>query len=389
MLKNMKKSIAALLVLLPNQKNRTMRKLLCILSAGALLGMAACKKDKAPEACINTAANTVENYEIVEFAPCELDGDSYEWNFGDGSKIVSSANVKHQFETPGTYTVTLTVKNSAGSSSATKAITVTDAPVLRFKFVFDSTLPRLDNLGNPEPIEAGHAAQSPQFNLIGAHYIELAPTMYTALGTGTVLFVGAETTEGGTKALDFDQEKLVSNNEQFFAIPLSKVAAGNYEWLRVSLAYQNYNITYRYNGVQYTGTLASFIGYNTYIRDYKIKNQKKSINANKLQGYWGFEESQYGYVVDGQVPSGAITVPNPLFATAPIPSGSCVVTGPFPAAFTVTGNETSDKTVVVKVSINNSFEWIDYGNDGFYDTSPGNLDVVTDMGVRGIYPEVQ
>lgn len=366
-----------------------MRKLIYALSACALLSMAACTKDKTQEACIETVPTSVENYEIVDFAPCEQNGTAYEWNFGDGSKTVKTASTKHQFETPGTYTVTLTIINSAGSSTATTTVTVTAAPVLRFKFVFDSTLPRLDNLGNPEPVEAGHAAQSPAFNLIGAHYIELAPTMYTALGTGTVLYVGAETTEGGVKALDFDQEKLVGNNEQFFAIPLSKVAAGSYQWLRVSLAYQNYDITYRYNGAQYTGTLASFIGYNTYIRDYKINNQTKSVNANKLQGYWGFEESQYGYVVDGQVPSGAITVPNPLFATAPIPSGSCVVTGPFPAAFSVTGNETSDKTVVVKVSINKSFEWIDYGNDGFYDTSPGNLDLVTDMGVRGIYPEVQ
>ena len=76
-------------------------------------------------------------------------------------------------------------------------------PKLRFKFVLDSTLARLDNLGNPEPIESGHAAQTPQFNLIGAHYIELAPTMYTALGTGTVLYVGEETTAGGSKALNF------------------------------------------------------------------------------------------------------------------------------------------------------------------------------------------
>lgn len=261
-------------------------------------------------------------------------------------------------------------------------------PKLRFKFVLDSTLQRLDNLGNPEPIESGHAAQTPQFNLIGAHYIELAPTMYTALGTGEILYVGAETTAGGTKALDFEKEKLVGNNEEFFSIPIKDVAPGSYEWLRVSLAYQNFNIKYRYNGVVYTGTLASFIGYNTYIKNYKIKNQTVSVNSNKLQGYWGFEESTTGFTLSGQVPSGAITVPNPLFATAPIPSGSCVVTGAFPTAFTVTGNETEDVTVVVKVSINKSFEWIDNGNDGYYDTS-GSPDIVTDMGVRGIYPVIE
>lgn len=261
-------------------------------------------------------------------------------------------------------------------------------PKLRFKFVLDSTLARLDNLGNPEPIESGHAAQTPQFNLIGAHYIELAPTMYTALGTGTVLYIGEETTAGGSKALNFEKEKLVGDNQEFFSIPIKDVTPGSYEWLRVSLAYQNFNIKYRYNGVVYTGTLASFIGYNTYIKDYKIKNKTVSVNSNKLQGYWGFEESTTGFTLTGQVPSGAITVPNPLFATAPIPSGSCVVTGSFPTAFTVTGNETEDVTVVVRVSINKSFEWIDNGNDGYYDTS-GSPDVVTDMGVRGIYPIIE
>lgn len=366
-----------------------MRRLHLAFLAIALMGITCCNKDKAPEACIEASTVSAENYEVIDFASCSDKADKYDWNFGDGSGTVSTANAKHQFAEPGTYTVTLTVSNSAGSNSTTKTITIIAAPLLRFKFVFDPNLPRLNNLGQAEPIEQGHAAQSPDFNLMGAHYIELAPTMYTALGTGEVIYVGAETTEGGVKALDFDQEKLVGNNEQFFAIPLSQVAAGNYTWLRVSLAYQNYNITYRYNGVQYTGTLASFIGYNTYIRDYKIKNKSKTINGNKLQGYWGFEESQIGYVVDGQVPSGAITVPNPLFATAPIPSGSCVVTGNFASALNISGNETQDITVVVNVSTNKSFEWIDNGGDGFYDVSPGNTDIVTDMGVRGIYPTIE
>lgn len=50
----------------------------------------------------------------------------------------------------------------------------------------------------------------------------------------------------------------------------------------MSLAYQNYDVPYRMdtvvNGVSfnsnYIGTVASFIGYNTYIEDYMIKTKK-------------------------------------------------------------------------------------------------------------------
>lgn len=274
------------------------------------------------------------------------------------------------------------------SSCIKEPIEDTSGPKLRFKFVFDSTLPRLNNLGQPATIPVGNAAQTPNFNLLGAHFIELAPTMYTALGTGDVLYVGEETTQGGSKALIFDKEKLVGNNEEFFSIPLSDVTPGTYEWLRVSLAYQNYDIQYQYLSNMYTGTIASFIGFNTYINKYKIKNQERTVNGNRAQGYWGFEVAGFTQTYEGQAPSGATTVPNPLFATAPIPSGSCVVTGEFPTSerLVVTGDETEDITIVVKVSINESFEWKDNNSNGKYDPLDG--DWVVDMGVRGIYPEV-
>src|SRR4051812_30851867 len=47
-------------------------------------------------------------------------------------------------------------------------------PRLIFKFKFDSTQLRLNNLGQPAGVSAGNAAQSPKFNLMSQHYIELA-----------------------------------------------------------------------------------------------------------------------------------------------------------------------------------------------------------------------
>src|SRR4030095_39011 len=161
------------------------------------------------------------------------------------------------------------------------------------------------------------------------------------------------------------------------------VTPGTYEWLRVSLAYQNYDVNFRVNvsGTNYdlTGTVASFIGYNTYITSHKVKDSTIVLNANKQQGYWAFE-TIYN-VAQGQAPPGATTVPNPIFATSPIPQGSCVVTSEFTDPLVITGNETSDVIVTVKLSTNKSFEWVEHSAVGFYEPAAG--DTVVDMGIRG------
>lgn len=266
-----------------------------------------------------------------------------------------------------------------------------EGPGLVFKFRFNNQQVRLGNIGQPVSIPQGNAGQSPDFNGISAHYIELAPGAHTALGTGEVLFNGPETTAGGDLALDFNQAIIKTECEDFIRIPFSAISPGTYEWIRVSLAYQNYDIEYLFNGTTYTGTVASFIGYNSYITSYDISSESIDVNANRLQGYWGFETTVPflgTYTVDGQAPAGATTVPNPLFNTAPIPSGSCVVTGPFDQALEITGNETEDIIVVLSVSTNKSFEWIDINADGKYEPLNSGFqptgEVPVDMGVRGL-----
>jgi hypothetical protein len=270
-----------------------------------------------------------------------------------------------------------------------------DGPGLVFKFRFNDQQVRLGSFGQPVGIPQGNAGQSPSFNSISAHYIELAPNALTALGTGDVLFVGTETTVGGDTALDFDQAITKSECEDFIRIPFSEITPGTYEWIRVSLAYQNYDIQFRFSGNDYTGTLASFIGFNTYITSYNINTQSMDVNENKLQGYWGFETTLNFLGIDftetatGQAPEGATTVPNPLFDSSPIPSGSCVVTGPFGGgSLEITGNETEDIVVVLSLSTNKSFEWIDINGDGKYEPLNSNFEptgeVPVDMGVRGL-----
>ncbi|MFL5764034.1 MAG: hypothetical protein ACJ77K_08845 [Bacteroidia bacterium] len=272
------------------------------------------------------------------------------------------------------------------------------SPKLVFKFVFDSTQVRLDNVGNPSTVPAGHAAQSPVFNWMSQHYIELAGDL-DSLGHGQVLYLGTQTTAGGASAIDYCSSIQTRQNVTFFSKPLSTIAPGSYKWLRVSLAYQNYNIKYKSTSVPGgfgTGTIASFIGFRTYVTGYQINGVSYTPSSgaggpgNHNQGYWGFQTTVAGtnYFVDGQ--SAGTTVPNPLFATSPIPAGSCVVTGQFVdntmanSPLVITGLETSDIVITVSLSTNKSFEWIDSTPDGYFEPSIG--EAVVDMGIRGLIP---
>lgn len=260
---------------------------------------------------------------------------------------------------------------------------------INFIFKFDSTQVRLNAIGQPSPMPAGNAGQSPRFNSMSSHYVELAPDAFTALGKGAILYRAPEVTTGGANAIDFDNSKFAGNNQVFLSVPVKSFAAGSYSWLRVSLAYQNYNIYVNALGQTIDATLASFIGFNTYLKNYKVKDSTVTVNANKLQGYWGLEGkfSGIGFVTTGQAPPGATTVPNPIFATSPIPQGSCVVTGQFASPLVITGNETKDINIIVSLSTNKSFEWIDVDHNGTYD--PNNGDQVIDMGIRGMIPIIQ
>lgn len=267
-------------------------------------------------------------------------------------------------------------------------------PRLILKFQFDSTQVRLNGQGQPEPdLPAGHAAQHPRFNTMSSHYVEFAQTAWTLPGAGDVVYHAPETMAGGANAIDHSQSVNVDQGGTFLNIPLSQLSAGMYEYLRVSLSYQNYDIDFRYTDPTFgvfdlTGTLASFIGFNTYISTFTIDQQALTVNDDKPQGFWAFEVNDPiipTAPLSGQAP-GVTTVPNPIFASSPIPSNSCLVTGGFVSPLVITGNETEDVVITVSLSTNNSFEWMDNG-DGIYE--PGAGDVVVDMGIRGLIPIVQ
>lgn len=273
---------------------------------------------------------------------------------------------------------------------------------LIFKFQFDSTQTRLSNTGEAAPLPTGNAGQSPVFNKMSAHYVELTPSKWTALGAGAVLYRAAETATGGSNAIDFEKAAMAGNKEIFYSVPIKDITPGEYEWLRVSLAYQNFDVKYFVdtviNGITIKqilpATVAGFIGFNTYIKNLTIKNQTIPVNANKKQGFWAFETefsvagTKFPYATSGQAPEGSTTVVNPLFATSPIPQGSCVVTASFGTnKLKITGTETRDITILVSLSTNKSFEWKEVKADGLWE--PGKGEGVVDMGIRGMLTTIQ
>ncbi|MCS7035416.1 MAG: hypothetical protein RMJ33_12605 [Saprospiraceae bacterium] len=270
------------------------------------------------------------------------------------------------------------------------------APVLNFVVRFDATQPRLNNIGQPATIPPGHAAQTPQFREMSIHYIELAPGALTPLGKGAIVYHAPEVTTGGEAAVDFDRAARAGNGQTMVKINLKDVPPGTYEWVRASVTYQNYDVVFNVKKLpvigdlnNQTGHVASFVGFNTYIREARPKDRALAVNANRKQGFWVLDVPISPQLFSGQAPPGATTVVNPLFATSPIPPGSCVVTGKFDRPLVVTGDEKQDITVTLSFSVNKSFEWEDTNGNGqldFYGDGVTPNERIVDMGLRGLIP---
>ncbi len=272
-----------------------------------------------------------------------------------------------------------------------------EGPFLEFKFKFDETQDRLNSFGLPSTIPSGHAAQTPSFNSMSAHFIELAPSLLTPLAGGEEVYKGEETNAGGENAINFDRALVEDEDIVFYRIPLKDVTPDTYNHIRVSVAYQNYDVRYNIKNIpavgdlnDQNGTIASFVGFNTYITSLTPKTRTKVVNDDKKQGYWAFETDlsapfeSFNQLVDGEAPEGSTTVVNPF--SDEIPDGSCVVGGSFNQPLVITGDETENITVTLSFSSNQSFEWVDTNNNGEWDmdASGASLEPVVDMGLRGL-----
>lgn len=279
-------------------------------------------------------------------------------------------------------------------------------PMLHITFLIDSTAMRLDNLGNPIEVAMGNSAQSPDFDQLGLHFIGLYRDKFTPYESGVTVYSSPNTDEGGVAAIDFERELILDQVNNRISVPLSAITPGTYEYFRSSIGFQKYTIVYNLGGASSTytdwptgvsddidvlGTIASFLGYNTYIKTYELDDRTVDVYANRLQGYFGLES--FGVIAGYQVrevtegESDQTTVPNPIDDTSPVPAGSCVVTGKFPEALKIPDAANQDINIRVIVSINKSFEWEDTNSNGKYEPLLGER--VVDMGTRGVFPSVQ
>ena len=278
--------------------------------------------------------------------------------------------------------------------------TCSSPPCLNVCFQFSSTQERLGNTGTITNIPVGNAGQNPDFKLISAHYYELSQTDTTPLGNGTIIFQPTtvvdttySTNDIRRNAFNFNDLKKTKEYEIALSIPLKNIAPATYRFFRISLAFQEYDVSLRVNNtavgiIDFKGRLSSFVGVNTYITSYTNNDETITLNSFRSQGYWYFNPnpiqiSGMSFNVNSSTgQSASTTVVNPLFATSPIPSGSCVVTNSFDSPLVITGNETKDINILASLSTNKSFEWRDLNNNGIWE--PVDSESVVDMGLRGV-----
>ncbi len=85
-------------------------------------------EDTLPVASFNYA-NVLRNFNFLSFT---LNGDSYEWNFGDGSANVTTSTrstVNHIYSSADVYTVTLIVSNYCGSDTISRTVSTIGAGI--------------------------------------------------------------------------------------------------------------------------------------------------------------------------------------------------------------------------------------------------------------------
>lgn len=280
---------------------------------------------------------------------------------------------------------------------------------IHFKIKFDPLQERLNGVGFPTGIGSGNAAQSPVMNSIGVNSLELLNNAFTQSGKGSILFNTPTKTGESSTAIEFSQIKIAKDGEIFLSVPIKDITPGKYEWLRTSIAYQNFdvkmnvlNIPFVGNLLDERGALASFSGNNNYITKYKVAEKEDVVNGYKKQGYWSFETKfnpafvTLNRTFNGYISDGSITFVNPIAQSSPTPASASSITGRLDTPLSISGTETEDITIVMTLSTNNSFEWEESINrNGKWDinaqANSGQpiVEKIVDVGLRSLKASFQ
>ncbi|MFY0624924.1 MAG: PKD domain-containing protein [Reichenbachiella sp.] len=110
---------------------KTVNNYLRLLTMTLVIGMfmTSCDDDESIDAPIAffSAEADEENFQLISFTNETLNGDTYSWEFGDGTAASTDENPVHEYAEAGLYTVTLTATNGGGSNMYSEDITVLSA----------------------------------------------------------------------------------------------------------------------------------------------------------------------------------------------------------------------------------------------------------------------
>ncbi|HQQ93279.1 MAG TPA: hypothetical protein PLQ93_01890 [Bacteroidia bacterium] len=266
---------------------------------------------------------------------------------------------------------------------------------LIFRLNFDSSLTRLNSLGQPGAVSGNLGAQSPIVKRAIINYIELMPESNSEPGKGVLLYSSPETSCGGLLASNFCEGISVRNHEVVFSHSFQNISPGTYKWLRISVLYTELDLGV--HSVSSGNTRASFGGFcgnRTYLSQLSLAGSVLTPSlggtGNRNMGYWIYRSEVLGLEqkFDGQLSAITQVNPDPAFQNGMGQSYTC---GEFynlgsnsPKPLTITGTENQDHEISLDISTNKSFEWIEKTYDGRFQPEIGEQ--VVDFGLRGLRP---
>ena len=240
---------------------------------------------------------------------------------------------------------------------------------LVIKFEFDSLQERLDNFGNPSTLPANHQAVSTNFNSILIKMIELLKDSSEGYEDGTIIFFNTSSVG-------------MTVNDSLWRYLSNTQAPGLYKWMRVYFYYQNFEIPCKVNGNLFDGTLLSLLDPDQVFPSYTLMDSTIYGDSLMQGGSWFLELHTSGLdtLVRGQISQGQVTMPNFLHYSWPVPQDKYVVT--FPITSDMEFTRPGYKEIVISISTNNNFEWIDHSDPNYFEPFDG--DSIYDFGISGI-----
>lgn len=172
--------------------------------------------DPAPVACFEISQSTIKVGDTLEITNCSEKAETYEWDFGDGTTSTEETP-EHAYESPGNYTISLSVENDHGNDEMTADVEVVTSGVLLtdgFEDYEDFTL----EFGDWEMVDND---EGPTYGVSGVDYPN-----YGYVGS-YIIFNPSKT----DPPLTDDDQYLPHSGDKYAACFSAKNVSNNDDWL--------------------------------------------------------------------------------------------------------------------------------------------------------------